>query len=151
MVQQSAVPRTRDPRHRVLLMRAKLDRRVHAGKFQIAPVIARQAYLIEQPVIRLFQVRPPVRIGIDPIGKRFLYLVLLLPCRDRFAFIEYALFLPVLLYRIVNLRRALIQTILEQTKRIRPIRAIRFRRKITRIPAHRFRALYLPRTVKFVI
>ena len=151
VMQKRAVARTRDTRHGVFLVRSKFDRRVHAGEFEETSVIARQAYLIEQAVVRLFQVLAPVRIGVDPIGKRFLDFVLLFSRRNRFALIEHTLFLSVLFHRVEDLRRPLIQTVLEQTECVCPVRAVSFRRAVARVIADVIRAFHLPRAVKGVV
>ena len=45
VVQKRTVPRSRDARYRVLLMRAKLDCRVHAGEFQETPAALLITYI----------------------------------------------------------------------------------------------------------
>ena len=151
VVQKRTVPRSRDARHRILLVRAELDCRVHAGEFQIAPVIAWQSNLIEQTVVRFFQIFPALRIGVYPVRERFFDFILLFPRRYRFRLIEYLLFPSVLQYRIVNGRRALVQTVLKQTERVCPARAVFLRCVHARVLADVFRTLNLPRTVERIV
>ena len=82
--------------YRVFLVRAQFDSRVHFGEFQIAPVVFRQFYLVEQSVVDRFQLIAPNGTCEYPILERFLDFILFLSRRYRFRLIEYALFSAVL-------------------------------------------------------
>ena len=82
--------------HRVFLVRAQFDSRVHLGEFQITAVVFRQSDLVEQSVVDRFQLVAPNGTCKYPILERFLDFVLFLSRRYRFRLIEYALFSAVL-------------------------------------------------------
>ena len=106
--------------YRVFLVRAKFDCGIHFGKTQVTSVVLRQANLIEQSVVDCFKFVAPLRIFEYPILKRFDDFILLFPCRNRFGIIQHSFFSAVCVQnRIVNLRRTLIQTVLEQAVCVR--------------------------------
>ena len=113
--------------YRVFLVRAKFDCGIHFGKTQVTSVVLWQANLIEQSVVDCFKFVAPLRIFEYPILERFHDFILLFPCRNRFGIVQYPLFSTVCVQNsIVNLRRTLIQAILEQSVCVRSACSVNF-------------------------
>ena len=136
----------------VLLVRAKFDCGIHFGKAQITSVVLRQANLIEQSVIDSFKFISSLRIFEYPILERFDDFILLFSRRYRFGIIQYPFFSAVRVQNsIVNLRRTLIQTVLEQAVCVRSACSVNARYVHPAVVSRILRSVDTPTTVVFVV
>ena len=86
----------------VHLMLPQGDLRIHAGKVDVAAIIFTGPVAVEQNIVRLADLLPPLRVFPDPLGKRLLQQLLLALCDGGLLLIEHCHAPPISIILIVK-------------------------------------------------
>ena len=109
----------------VHLMLPQGDLRIHAGKVDVAAIIFTGPVAVEQNVVRLADLLPPLRVFPDPLGKRFLQKLLLALCDGGLLLVQHRHTPPISIILIVeNADVFQVQTALDDLIGACPQRAI---------------------------
>ena len=109
----------------VHLMLPQGDLRIHAAEIDVAAIIFTGSVAVEQNVVRLADLLPPLRVFPDPLGKRLLQQLLLALCDGGLLFVEHCHAPPISIILIVeNADVFQVQTALDDLIGTGPQRAI---------------------------